>query len=59
MRIFRRKSPWQRALESVAAVSTARPVRRTAKVTAGVASAAATLTALSAAVSSARHGDRK
>jgi hypothetical protein len=59
MKIFRRKSVWQRALEGVVAVATARPARRTAKITAGAVGGAATLTALSAAVSSARRGDEK
>ena len=59
MKIFRRKSAWERALEGVVTVAAARSVRRTAKVTAGAVGGAATLTALSAAVSSARRRDGK
>ena len=59
MKLFHRKSAWERALEGVAVVATARAVRRTGKITAGVAGAAATLTALSAVVSSARRGGGK
>jgi hypothetical protein len=59
VKIFHRKSAWERALEGVAAVTTGRVVRRTAKIAGGVVGGAATLTALSAAVSSARRGDEK
>ena len=50
MKLFHRKSAWERALEGVAAVAAARSVRRTAKITGSVVGGAATLTALSAAV---------
>ena len=59
MKIFHRKSAWERALDSVAAVTTARSVRRSAKIAGGVVGGAATLTALSAAVSSARRDSEK
>ena len=59
MKIFHRKSTWERALEGVVAAATARSVRRMAKITAGAVGGAATLTALSAAVSSARRGNEK
>ena len=59
MKIFHRKSAWERALEGIAAVSAANVVRRTAKIAGGVVGGAATLTALSAAVSSARRGEKK
>jgi hypothetical protein len=59
MRIFHRKSAWERALEGVVAVATARSLRRTAKITAGAVGGAATITALSAAVSSARRREEK
>jgi hypothetical protein len=55
MKIFHRKSAWERALEGVVAVATARSLGRTAKITAGAVGGAATITALSAAVSSARR----
>jgi hypothetical protein len=59
MKLFHRKSAWERALEGVAAVASARLVRRTAKITGSVVGGAATLAALSAAVSSARRGSEK
>lgn len=59
MKLFHRKSAWERTLEGLVAAATGRSVRRAAKITAGVAGGAATLTALSAAVSSARRGDEK
>jgi hypothetical protein len=59
MKIFHRKSAWERALEGVVAVAAARSARRAAKITAGAVGGAATLTALSAAVSSARRRDKK
>ena len=59
MKLFHRKSAWERALEGVAAAATARSLGRTAKMTASAVGGAATITALSAAVSSARRGDEK
>ena len=59
MNIFHRKSPLERALEGLAAASTSGPVLRAAKITAGVLGGAATITGLSAAVSSARRGTRQ
>jgi hypothetical protein len=59
VRIFHRKSVWERALDGVAGAATARSVRRTAKIPGGVVGGAATLTALSAAVSSARRSSEK
>jgi hypothetical protein len=59
MKIFHRKSAWERALEGVVAATTARSLGRTAKITAGAVGGVATLTALSAAVSSARRRDKK
>jgi hypothetical protein len=59
MKLFHRKSAWERALDGVVAAATARSVRRAAKITAGAVGGAATLTALSAAVSSARRTDER
>lgn len=59
MSIFHRKSAWERALDAVLAASTTNAVRRTGKVTLGVLGGAVTATALSAAVSSARHRSEK
>jgi hypothetical protein len=55
MKIFHRKSAWERALEGIVAAATARSLRRPAKVTASAVGGAAAITALSAAVSSARR----
>lgn len=59
MNLFHRKTPLERALEGLAAVSTSGPALRAAKITAGVLGGAVTLTGLSAAVSSARRGTRQ
>jgi hypothetical protein len=59
MKIFHRKSAWERALEGVVAAATTRSLGRAAKMTASAVGGAATLTALSAAVSSARRRDKK
>jgi hypothetical protein len=59
MKLFHRKSAWERALEGAVAVASGRVVRRAAKITGSVVGGAATLTALSAAVSSARRGSGK
>ena len=59
MWIFTRKSKWDRLLETVMATTASSWVRRAAKVTLGVVGGAATATAMSAAVSSARHQEQK
>jgi len=59
MWIFTRKSKWDRLLEAVMATTESSVVRRAAKVTLGVVGGAATATAMSAAVSSARHQEQK
>ena len=59
MRLTRRKSTWEKALESVTAAVSIGTARRASKWTLGVLGGAATATAVSAAVSSARHkGER-
>ena len=59
MRLFTRKSKWDRLMDAaVAALADAR-ARRLAKVTLGVVGGAVAATAASAAVSSARHQDEK
>ena len=59
MRLFTRKSKWDRLMDTaVAALADAR-ARRLAKVTLGVVGGAVAATAASAAVSSARHQDEK
>jgi uncharacterized protein (DUF697 family) len=59
MRLFNRKSKWERLMDTaVAALADAR-ARRLAKVTLGVVGGAVAATAASAAVSSARHQDEK
>jgi uncharacterized protein (DUF697 family) len=59
MRLFNRKSKWERLMDlAVAALANAQ-ARRVAKVTLGVVGGAAAATAASAAVSSARHQDEK
>ena len=59
MSIFTRKSKWERLLDAAMATTGSSAVRRAAKVTLGVVGGAATATAMSAAVSSARHQDQK
>ena len=58
MNIFHRKSTLERLLDGVAIVAATGVARRAAKVTLGVVGGAATATAISAAVSSARHQDK-
>jgi len=59
MRLFNRKSKWERLMDTaVAALADAR-ARRLAKVTLGVVGGAVAATAASAAVSSARSQDEK
>jgi len=55
MSIFRRRSTAERALDAVAAAFTSGEVRRGARWVVGVIGSAATATAVSAAVSSARN----
>lgn len=57
MRLFRRKSRWERALDAVAATMAKGSLRRLGKVSASVIGGAAAATAASAAVSSIRHKD--
>jgi uncharacterized protein (DUF697 family) len=57
MRLFTRKSKWDRLRDAATATLTHAGVRRLAKVTLGVMGGAAAATAASAAVSSARHQD--
>lgn len=59
MSIFTRKSKWERLLDAATATTGSSAVRRAAKVTLGVVGGAATATAMSAAVSSARHQEQK
>ena len=59
MWIFTRKSKWDRLLEALMATTASSGMRRAAKVTLGVVGGAATATAMSAAVSSARHQEQK
>jgi hypothetical protein len=55
VRLLRRKSTMERVLDAVAAATALRGVRRGTKWTLGVVGGAATATAVSAAVSSARQ----
>ena len=57
MRLFTRKSKWDRLWDAATATLTHVGVRRLAKVTLGVVGGAAAATAASAAVSSVRHQD--
>jgi hypothetical protein len=59
MWIFTRKSKWDRLLEALTAATAKSGMRRAAKVTLGVMGGAATATAMSAAVSSARNQEQK
>jgi len=59
MRLTRRKSTLEKVLEGVAAAASINTVRRASKWSLGLLGGAATATAVSAAVSSARHrGER-
>jgi uncharacterized protein (DUF697 family) len=57
MRLFRRKSRWERVLDAVTATMAKGSMRRLSKLSAGVIGGAAAATAASAAVSSIRHKD--
>jgi uncharacterized protein (DUF697 family) len=57
MRLFTRKSKWERLMDSATATLTSTGVRRLAKVALGVVGSVVTATAASAAVSSVRHQD--
>jgi len=57
MRLFRRKSKWDRILDAMATTIAKGGWRRLTKVTAGVIGGAAAATAASAAISSIRHQD--
>jgi uncharacterized protein (DUF697 family) len=57
MKLFTRKSKWDRLMDAAAATATDAGVRRLTKVTLGVVGGAVAATAASAAVSSARHQD--
>jgi hypothetical protein len=59
MSIFRRRSTAERVLDAVTAAFTSGEVRRGARWVAGVIGGAATATAVSAAVSSARSKERR
>jgi hypothetical protein len=59
MRMFHRKSNWERFMEAVATVTPLGAARRAGKVTLGLLGGAATATAISAAVSSARRRSEK
>lgn len=57
MRLFRRKSRWERVLDAVTTSMAKGNLRRLSKLSAGVIGGAAAATAASAAVSSIRHKD--
>jgi uncharacterized protein (DUF697 family) len=57
MRLFRRKSKWDRVLGTMATMTAKGGLRRLSKVGAGVIGGAAAATAASAAISSIRHQD--
>ena len=59
MRLFSRKSKWDRLMDAAAATLVNARTRRLAKITLGVVGGAAAATAASAAVSSARSQDEK
>lgn len=59
MRLFTRKSKWERVMDAVTAIIANTEVRRLSKVTLGVVGGAVAATAASAAVSSARNQDEK
>jgi uncharacterized protein (DUF697 family) len=59
MRLFSRKSKWDRLMDAAAATLADARTRRLAKVTLGVVGGAVAATAASAAVSSARNQDEK
>jgi uncharacterized protein (DUF697 family) len=57
MRLFTRKSKWERLMDAATATFASTAVRRLTKVTLGVVGGAVAATATSAAVSSVRHQD--
>lgn len=59
MRLFTRKSKWDLMLALAAGAAADRRVRRAAKVGLGIVAGAFSATAASAAVSSARHQDKR
>ena len=59
MRLFNRKSKWERLMDAAVATLADARARRLAKVTLGVVGGAVAATAASAAVSSARDQDEK
>jgi hypothetical protein len=59
MRLFTRKSKWDLMLAAVATVAGDERVKRVARLSLGVVAGAFSATAASAAVSSARHQDKK
>jgi uncharacterized protein (DUF697 family) len=59
MRLFSRKSKWDRLMDAAAATLASAQTRRLAKITLGVMGGAVAATAASAAVSSARSQDEK
>lgn len=59
MRIFSRKSPWDRFLDNVLGTVSRDNVRKTAKVAAGVTGGAVTAIAMSAAATAARKQEQK
>lgn len=59
MTLFNRKTRWDYMLAAAAAAAADRRVRRAAKVSLGFVAGAFTATAASAAVSSARHQDKR
>ena len=59
MRLFTRKSKWDRLMDAAAATLANAQTRRLTKITLGVAGGAVAATAASAAVSSARRQDEK
>ena len=59
MRLFTRKSKWDRFMDVAAATLASAGVRRLTKITLGVVGGAVAATAASAAVSSARSQDEK
>jgi hypothetical protein len=59
MRLFTRKSKWDLVLAAAASAAGDQRIRRAAKVGLGLVAGAFSATAASAAVSSARHQDKK
>lgn len=59
MRLFTRKSKWERVMDAATAIIANTELRRLSKVTLGVVGGAVAATAASAAVSSVRNQDEK